>query len=103
MNIDLPGHSVYLGNSRHGRSPAGSSEQQIRQRGVDENGEVTFYKREPRGAVSASGRYVFFTSDYQTYLDSGEGYDPEPEWCRAYLNMIELQGAPSGPEGAVMR
>jgi hypothetical protein len=103
MNIDQPGHSVYLGNSRHGRSPAGSSEQQIRQRGVDENGEVTFYKREPRGAVSASGRYVFFTSDYQTYLDSGEGYDPEPEWCRAYLNMIELQGAPSGPEGAVMR
>lgn len=90
MDIDQPGESIYAGNSRHGRSPAGLAEQQIRQRGVDTNGEVTFYKREPRGAVSASGRYVFFTSDYQAYLHSGRGYDPEPEWCRAYLNMIEL-------------
>ncbi|MEZ5534496.1 MAG: hypothetical protein R3F02_02620 [Thiolinea sp.] len=90
MNIDQPGYSRYLGNSRHGRSPEGLTREQIRQRGVDEQGEVTFYKREPRGAVSASGRYVFFTSDYQSYLKNGQGYDPEPEWCRAYLNMIEL-------------
>jgi len=90
MDIDRPGYSEYLGNSRHGRSPESMSEIQISYQGVDANGEVTFYKREPRGAVSASGRYVFFTADYQAYLKSGEGYDPEPEWCKAYLNMIEL-------------
>ncbi|CAA6812351.1 MAG: Unknown protein [uncultured Thiotrichaceae bacterium] len=90
MNIDQPGYSEYLGNSRHGRSPSTLTKAQIRHQGVDENGEVTFYKREPRGAVSASGRYVFFTADYQAYLKDGTGYDPEPEWCKAYLNMIEL-------------
>ncbi len=90
MDIDQPGYSVYVGNSRHGRSPKGLSEQQMLQRGVNADGEVTFYKREARGAVSASGRHVFFTSDYQAYLHNEQGYDPEPEWCRAYLNMIEL-------------
>lgn len=90
MNIDRPGYSEYLGNSRHGRSLPTMTRAQIRHQGVDEHGEVTFYKREPRGAVSASGRYVFFTTDYQAYLENGVGYDPEPEWCKAYLNMIEL-------------
>lgn len=90
MNIDRPGYSEYLGNSRHGRSPPTLSAAEIRHQGVDANGEVTFYKREARGAVSASGRYVFFVADYQTYLKSGQGYDPEPEWCKAYLNMIAL-------------
>ncbi len=90
INIDQPGDSVYLGNSRHGRSPAGSDANgQSAYNGVDENGEVTFYKREPRGAVSASGRHVFFAADYQAYLLSGDGYDPEPEWCKAYLNVID--------------
>lgn len=90
INIDQPGYSVYLGNSRHGRSPVGSDANgQSDYQGVDENGEVTFYKREPRGAVSASGRHIFFAADYQAYLTSGEGYIPEPEWCKAYLNVIE--------------
>ncbi|MGB1009751.1 MAG: hypothetical protein ACPGVP_08525, partial [Thiolinea sp.] len=91
INIDQPGYSIYLGNSRHGRSPLGSDANgQSAYNGVDENGEVTFYKREPRGAVSASGKQVFFAADYQVYLKNGEGYQPEPEWCRAYLNMIDI-------------
>ena len=90
MNIDQPGASVYLGNTRHGRKPEGEPAEKTNYWGVNEHGETTFYKREPRGAVSASGRYVFFVSDYQTYLGQANGYDPEPAQCKAYLNMIDL-------------
>jgi len=88
VDIDEPARVRYVGNSRQGRKPEQARDPDAVW-GVDTEGEVTFYKREPRGAVSRSGKYVFFTGDYQVYLPSG--YDPEPEWCRAYLNMIEVE------------
>lgn len=91
FNIDKPSTLHYVGNSRHGRGAVGAKTKQQAQRwGVTADGEVTFYKREARGAVSPSGRYVFFTSDYQSYATSTGGYEPEPELCKAYLNMIEV-------------
>ncbi|HPE61329.1 MAG TPA: hypothetical protein PLB10_13425 [Thiolinea sp.] len=88
VDIDQPEKVRYVGNSRQGRKPEQAKETDA-DWGVDSEGEVTFYKREPRGAISRSGKYVFFTGDYQFYLRSG--YDSEPEPCRAYLNMIEVE------------
>lgn len=90
MNIDRPAESIYLGNTRHGRRPGEADQQQDQKWGVNEHGETTVYKREPRGAVSPSGRYIFFVSDYHYYFHNGRGYAPEPELNRAYLNMIDL-------------
>lgn len=91
FNIDQPDRLEYVGNSRHGRGPIDAKTKEAAQHwGVTGDGEVTFYKREARGAVSPSGRYVFFTSDYQSYATPKGGYEPEPEICKAYLNMIEV-------------
>lgn len=90
MNIDEPGMSAYVGNTYQGKAPEALSKNKVEleRLGVNEHGEVTEYLREPRGSASQSGRYVFFTSDYQYYRNRG-GYDSNPEE-RAFLNMIEV-------------
>ncbi|CAA6827378.1 MAG: Unknown protein [uncultured Thiotrichaceae bacterium] len=91
MNIDQPGVSAYAGNSFQGRAPQASSKNNIEleRLGVNEHGEVTEYLREPRGSSSQSGKYVFFTSDYQYYRNRG-GYKPDQAGY-AFLNMIEVK------------
>lgn len=91
MNIDQPGMSAYVGNSFQGRASLTMSKDKalIEQLGVNEHGEVSEYLREPRGASSPSGRYVFFTSDYHYSRNKG-GYQPNQQE-RAFLNMIEVK------------
>lgn len=89
INIDEPGMSAYIGNSYQGKAAVGLSAKQLESVGVNEHGEVTEYLREPRGAASQSGQYVFFTSDYQYYRHRG-GYGSDKEE-RAFLNMIEVK------------
>ena len=93
--VDVTGQQepVYAGNSRHAqgvRPPAAADKKAIRRLGITHDSEVTAYKREARAAVSPSGRYVFFVSDYHSYAGQPNGYDPEPEPGKAYLNMIDL-------------
>lgn len=88
--VDISGKQParYVGNSRHGRGPRQAADKPAARRwGVTRDGEVTMYKREARAAASASGRYLFFVSDYHAH----SRYEPEPEPGTAFLNMIELQ------------
>lgn len=90
INIDDPEKTMYIGNSYHGKpfTKANGSEDKW---GVDSTGEPVGlngrqdYLREPRGSVSASGKYIFFVSDYHVHED----YSIKPR-LKAYLNMIEL-------------
>lgn len=91
LEMGKPEAMQYLGNSRHGSVPHAPADKQSAQRwGVTGDGEVTFYKREARGAASASGRHVFFVSDYHVHATPAGGYDPEPVPGQAFLNMIEI-------------
>ena len=91
INIDQPGDSLYVGNTRHGKRPVNHPLSKA-DWGVDSNGEVVSsdggkdYYREPRASASSSGKFLFFVSDYHIY---GTKYasDPNPV---AYLNLIEL-------------
>lgn len=88
--VDISGQQParYVGNTRQGRGPRqASTKDNARRWGVTRDGEVTFYKREARAAASATGRYLFFVSDYHAH----PRYDPEPEPGTAFINMIELQ------------
>jgi len=92
--VDLSGKQSprYVGNSQQGRGPhEANNKQAARPWGVTAEGEVTMYKREARAASSASGRYVFFVSDYHAHATAHGGYDPEPEPGTAFLNMIDLE------------
>lgn len=92
MNIDRPGESLYVGNTRHGKRPQNHPLSKASW-GVDSNGEVVSsdggkdYYREPRASASASGKFIFFVSDYHIY---GTKYASAPT-PKAYLNMIELK------------
>lgn len=95
--VDMSGKQPtrYVGNSQQGRGPRqANTKQTARPWGVTHEGEVTTYKREARAASSASGRYVFFVSDYHAHARPNGGYDPEPEPGTAFLNMIELEQEP---------
>jgi hypothetical protein len=88
INIDDPGKTIHVGSSHHGLPKTGGA---VGEWGINRYGEPVDpdgnqdYLREPRGSSSASGKYVFFVSDYHIYDD----YSQKPE-LKAYLNMIEL-------------
>ncbi len=92
INISDPGRIAYVGNTRHGKRP--KSDPLTKEAwGVDSHGAVVNskgkkdYYREPRGSASASGRYIFFVSDYHVH---GKSYASKHEF-KAYLNMIETK------------
>lgn len=99
INIDEPGKTRYVGNSRHGKRPAGHAQSKA-DWGVNTDGEPTRYLREPRPSASASGDYVLFASDYHIH---GTGYDtsPPPEF-KAHLNMIEVTPSPIATDDGVV-
>ena len=92
INISDPGKAAYVGNTGHGKRPKNDPLPKEAW-GVGSHGEVVNskgkkdYYREPRGSASASGRYLFFVSDYHVH---GKNYASKHEF-KAYLNMIEIK------------
>ena len=113
MNIDEPGYSSYVANAYLGKRPTKIfSDAMIKQFGprklyqpwgITNEGEVTNYLREPRANSSATGRYVFFVSDYRSLGDNENDYNltadgKDPGIKNAHLNLVDVNSSTTNVE-----
>ncbi len=113
MNIDEPGYSSYVANAYLGKRPTKIfSDAMIKQFGprklyqpwgITKEGEVTNYLREPRANSSATGRYVFFVSDYRSLGDKENAYNltadgKDPGIKNAHLNLVDVNSSATNVE-----